>query len=822
MNMRTFLLAAILLATFLNNQTSIAQEDIPQNMQEEVSRVDEDSVALQPFSVIGITREIGNSNRMIIESGKKCLTEERKVTITKAVDSLSLQIQGFLTNSSEDALDEESSRELDEKRRRADFYLSQIESLEDRLSSFAGELESEIGLLQSNRQRWQHTLEQGTDDQTLESRQEHMDRVVQRLDSVRILLQDDLVFLLEMQDQLSDKKLELDELVSRVKEQKAVLGETIFNKDVPGFFKDLGNLRHSNLIGSHTEQFKESIRTDFKLLKSAYMRGVSISLLAFLVILGFWIWFKKYHRRLIAEEYRELSELHQAFINSPVASSLFFVALMIRLLIPDLPQTFNAVTLLIMLVPMAILMVRIYGGIFRIWVIVLVLATSINILYELAYHPGILIRIVLLGLGLIGIWIFTWICRKKPFASLIKHRLVYRLFRVLVLVFLVMQFLSIIANLAGRLQLAEFFALIPIQITLLAVAIQVATKLGSAIIFLELASNYMQKFNVVREEFQVIYRKSIWLLDFILLCIFLSIALGVLRIKDLVFDWGRGVLSDGFHIGAVNITLGSILIFIFVIWLSIMISRIISHILEKDVFTRVKTAKGVPSTVILLLKIVLISGGFFLAAAASGMPLTNLSIVLGAFSVGIGFGLQNIFNNMVSGLILAFERPIKVGDVVQVGELLGTVRSIGLRSSTVKSFDGAEVIVPNGNLISNEMINWTLSDSNRRMDIRVGVAYGTDPEVVLEIMGQIAAEHTGIRKKPSPRAYFIEFGDSSLNFRLLAWVHLDSRLEVESELNVLINKKLAEAGIEIPFPQTDLHIRSDATRPTSPPGKANK
>jgi small-conductance mechanosensitive channel len=194
------------------------------------------------------------------------------------------------------------------------------------------------------------------------------------------------------------------------------------------------------------------------------------------------------------------------------------------------------------------------------------------------------------------------------------------------------------------------------------------------------------------------------------------------------------------------------------------------------------------------------------------MHMTNLSIVLGAFSVGIGFGLQNIFNNMVSGLILAFERPINVGDVVQVGELMGTVRSIGLRASTIKSFDGAEVIVPNGNLMSNEMINWTLSDSFRRMDIRVGVAYGTDPERVLEIMMQIAGEHAGVRKKPAPSAFFIEFGDSSLNFRLLAWVLLDNRLEVESELHVLINKKLAEAGIEIPFPQRDLHIRSDDTK----------
>ena len=242
-----------------------------------------------------------------------------------------------------------------------------------------------------------------------------------------------------------------------------------------------------------------------------------------------------------------------------------------------------------------------------------------------------------------------------------------------------------------------------------------------------------------------------------------------------------------------------------------MVSRILRHILEKDVFPRVETRRGVSTTVTLLLRIVLVSSGFFLAAAAAGIKLSNLSIVLGAFSVGIGFGLQNIFNNMVSGLILAIERPIKVGDVVQVGELIGSVRSIGLRSSNVKSVDGAEVIVPNGNLISNEMINWTLSDSNRRMDIRVGVAYGSDTDAVLKILKDIALEHPKVDKIPPPKAYFTAFGDSSLDFRLLAWTHIDQRLDVESDLNGSINKALNKAGIEIPFPQRDLHIRSGNT-----------
>ncbi len=289
--------------------------------------------------------------------------------------------------------------------------------------------------------------------------------------------------------------------------------------------------------------------------------------------------------------------------------------------------------------------------------------------------------------------------------------------------------------------------------------------------------------------------------------------LQMLRVNEDFFAWGKKVFTAKKMIGEASLSLQSIVIFVFVIWLSLFLSKLVRFILEKDVFVRVQASKGTPGTIIMLVRIAMITGGFFLAAAAAGMELTNLSIVLGAFSVGIGFGLQNIFNNMVSGLILAFERPINVGDTVEVGEVMGTVKNIGLRASRVKSFDGAEMIVPNGMLISDILINWTLSDSDRRMDIRVGVAYGTDPRAVMQIMKEVARQHELVRKEPEPMALFIDFAESSLNFRMLAWVDIENKLDVESELKMAINARLKEAGIEIPFPQRDLHIRSDDTKP---------
>jgi len=812
MNMRTSQLTFLLIASLTLHLNIFGQDIFPQNTQDETPPAQTDSVVVQAFPITEITQAFTETNKLLSDALSRLLTEEYMTAYAEEEATLFSGIDEFLVDSSTIYMDSVSSRELDVISLRAQVYMDEIEAMQRKLSKEVEDLEGESVLLQQNKQRWQLTKEQGEETEAVASRVLRIQGIIHKLDSVTSLLQGDLVNIMDQQDRLSDKNSVLIEVITRLKDQKLELGETMLNIDSPGFFEALDELGNPDIIRSHIQEFNLSVRSDLELLKSGYTRSMVLALVMLAGLLFFSTWFKKNHKRIIAEKDFPLSKMHMVFINSPVVSSLFIVGLLVRFMVPELPRTFYSVVMMIILIPMVILFIRLFGVKFRTWTIILVVAVGFNLFYELAYHPGVLLRILLMALSVAEIWFFTWAYRKRPFAGMIEHKFISGLFRILLIGFAMMLSLSVIANLLGALRMAEYLTLVPLQITLLALAIQLSTRLFAAIFYMVLASNYVQKLHVIREEFQVIYKKIQWLAGFIFLLIFISIALRILMVKDLVFDWGREVLTDGIEIGKITISLGSILTFFFVIWLSIVISKIISSVLAKDVFSRVKTSKGMPETVILLLRIALISCGFLLAAAASGMQLTNLSIVLGAFSVGIGFGLQNIFNNMVSGLILAFERPINVGDVVQVGELMGTVRSIGLRSSKVKSFDGAEVIVPNGNLISNEMINWTLSDSNRRMDIRVGVAYGTDPEKVLAIMEQIAEEHEDVRKKPAPRGYFIGFGDSSLNFRLLAWVNLDNRLEVESEINVLINKKLAEAGIEIPFPQRDLHIRSDDTK----------
>ncbi len=286
------------------------------------------------------------------------------------------------------------------------------------------------------------------------------------------------------------------------------------------------------------------------------------------------------------------------------------------------------------------------------------------------------------------------------------------------------------------------------------------------------------------------------------------VSLGAFAIRTTAHSILTAVLTTPLTLGTVALSLGDILAFGITICAALMISGGIRTVLQEDVYPRLNLQRGIPNAVSATIHYAVLLFGFFLAVAAAGVDLSRFTLLAGAFGVGIGFGLQNVVNNFVSGLILLFERPIQVGDTVEVGGLLGDVKRIGIRSSTVRTFQGAEVIVPNGNLISDQVINWTLSDRARRVELPVGVAYGSDPERVIEILNGVAGAHSAVLRDPAPTALFRGFGDSSLDFELRFWVSNMSYLAVASDVAVGINNALAEAGIEIPFPQRDLHLRS--------------
>jgi len=287
-------------------------------------------------------------------------------------------------------------------------------------------------------------------------------------------------------------------------------------------------------------------------------------------------------------------------------------------------------------------------------------------------------------------------------------------------------------------------------------------------------------------------------------------------------------LLNGFTVGSLTIVptylLGGLLAFA----LLLNLSRYIKQRLIPRWLRHTRMDQGAREAVAAVTGYTGIAVAALIALSIAGFEMQNLAIIAGALSVGIGFGLQNIVNNFVSGLILLFERPIRRGDWIVAGNTEGFVKSINIRSTQIETFDHADVIVPNSELISQQVTNWMLADRYGRVVVPVGVSYDSDPEQVREILLGIAGAHPLILKGhhtlPGPNVLFRQFGDSSLNFELRFFItQVDQRLNTISEINFEIFRAFRREGIEIPFPQRDLHLRSwpgredGADNPTLPP-----
>ncbi len=231
--------------------------------------------------------------------------------------------------------------------------------------------------------------------------------------------------------------------------------------------------------------------------------------------------------------------------------------------------------------------------------------------------------------------------------------------------------------------------------------------------------------------------------------------------------------------------------------------------LTEVVLPRRRVEKGVQHSIARLVHYVIIFFGFLWALSALGFEIAKLTLMLSALGVGIGFGLQSIVNNFVSGLILLFERPVRVGDIIEIGGEWAEIQRIGIRATTVRTFNQADLIIPNADLISNQVTNWTLGNRQIRLIIPVGVAYGSDVPLVMKTMFECTKEVSMVVASPPPQVLFLRFGESSLDFELRVWVwDADHKLTVSSELHQKIDRRFREENIEISFPQRDLHLRS--------------
>jgi small-conductance mechanosensitive channel len=265
-----------------------------------------------------------------------------------------------------------------------------------------------------------------------------------------------------------------------------------------------------------------------------------------------------------------------------------------------------------------------------------------------------------------------------------------------------------------------------------------------------------------------------------------------------------------FSVGESSLTIGLLITLVISIVILLIISEWIKKILVDRVLKRYRIESGTRQSVGTIVKYIIVIAGLFSILQTNGIDLSAFGILAGALGVGIGFGLQNITNNFISGLIILFEQPIRIGDRIEVGNIAGDVVKISARSTTVVTNDNISVIIPNSKFIDDQVINWSHNEYKVRFNFPVGVSYKENPEKINQILIEVARNNPGVLDSPLPDVLFDKFDDSSLNFYLRVWTseYVNKPKVLKSQLYFEIFKRFAVEGIEIPFPQRDIHIKT--------------
>ncbi len=696
-----------------------------------------------------------------------------------------------------------SGRGLDNLRQR---WLSYRNQLNDWATLLAGRLDVLQGAraaLDSLVSGWEVTRQAGRESDYPEAARQQIASVLNAAADVDGRLRERLDAVVTLQTQIADASIRVTEVLERIDAAERDLQLRLVARDAPPFWRVLPS---AEMREAYVEEVRAELAEELGILRRYIERNQDRLLLhlgIFVLLLALMFGLQR-RGKTISEEESAASVL----LSRPISTALLMALFLTRPIQRDPPAMFRDLVQLVALLPIlrllppilpASLRPPLYGlaGLFILnWLGALVPEFSL---------AGRTLLALVASLGLVGAALpLRRNGRAETGLSAGWWSAIKVFLRLAVGAFLV----SFFANLLGYVALAKFLTSSTLLLAFLAVALFALDRVLDGLIPLLVRTRLGQSINMVRRHSAHVTQRATTLVRVGVVLLWSYWALVILGLWPPAIGALSAILNAPLGVGSISISLGDIVAFVIALWVAIMASRLTRLVLEEDVLPRVDLPRGVPGAISKIVHYGIIAIGIFVAIAAAGLDLSRLTIIIGALGVGIGFGLQNVVNNFISGLILVFERPIQEGDTIQLATLMGEVKRIGIRSSTVRTFDGAEVIVPNGNLISNELINWTLSDRHRRIELAVGVAYGTDPQKVLEILNAVARADSRVFATPEPYALFLGFGESSLDFSLRYWTHYDTWLEVASDITVAANTALKEAGIEIPFPQRDLHVRS--------------
>ena len=705
-------------------------------------------------------------------------------------------------------------RALDELRINWDSADRRLRRLQATLSTRSAELEAQIAILDATKQPWQMTIDDRSATGLLPDAL--ADRVRATLGEIKVvndLVRERLDAVLTLQNRISQRLVVVEGIIGNINQAQGSFRDSMLVR-LDGaplwllFAKKESGEEDEDLQDIMGASARQSLQNARGYLEDHPDRVIAVGL-TFLVLAGILLAIRsRRHARQAAEGDEEKEDVIDV-LSRPIASAMLVSILIAFWLFENPPLALIELMRMTAALPVLLLMRRVVPEEMRLPVY------GVIVLYVLDMGGGLLARnpyverlLSLLVAGS-GLAVVLWVLWPGGWASSFRGGSYWRMTIRLLQTAALALTLAVVANIAGAVSLAMVLTDATLTGAYIGLSIYAALLIVQGLFGAFLGSRFARRSRGIGRHSEHIMASIESLTNLLAAVVWVAITLRAFRLLEPVWDGLSTLFLSKAKFGNFAISLSDIFAFVVAIWLGVVISRILRFVLQEDIYPRVNLPRGVPSAISSMIQYAVVTIAFFVALAVAGIDLSSFAIIAGAVGVGIGFGLQNIVNNFVSGLILLFERPIQAGDSIELGPLFGRVGRIGIRSSTVRTFQGAEVIVPNADLIAKEVINWTLSDAHRRLEVPVGVSYNADPREVIELLVKAAHVHREVMQEPEPFAIFVGYGNSSIDFELRAWVsNFGEGLRIQTELLLDIWDRLEQAGIEIPFPQQDLHLRS--------------
>ncbi len=524
---------------------------------------------------------------------------------------------------------------------------------------------------------------------------------------------------------------------------------------------------------------------------------INVIAIAFILLIVGWILFNKYNTIRHLEQKQIVIEHTHFVYKKPLVSAL----LMGTTIIPcfyDHPPVFFLECLFLLNITLVLIMVRdhfpisLFRFLFALFWVTIAYCLS-NLLIQITNAD----RYLTFGLSILSIFfgiLFYRQTQKEPQGHLKYTRLT-------LWIFIILQVISLVLNITGRFSLAKIIGTTAVFNLWMTMALYFIIRIIIQVLYLQLHTKRVTHSFIAFVDYNSIQKKFRNILGLLASILWLVFLLENLNIDDWVHDYLVDFLGQRRFVGDSSFTYGGFVSFFLVIWVSSMLSKFISYFydISEQHNTDLNALKKKNRVSTLLIRIGVFTIGFLLAVAASGFPLDKLTIIFSAFGVGIGFGLQNVTNNLVSGMILAFEKPIQIGDIIEVNNRMGTVKEIGIRSSKLATPEGSEVIIPNGDLISQNVVNWTLSNTNRQVEILISVAIGTEIAKVTKTLKDLLSNRNDIMTQPEPQIFLSSLTDKSIDFKVQFWAaDISDYLELRSRVLVNIAESFNREGILFP------------------------